>query len=162
MRQIPLELRLSDRAVFASFLPARNTEALEHARRIAAGEAGGLTWLCGPTGAGKTHLLQAICAAASERDRAGYLPLRQVAQLGVGVLEGMPQLGCLCVDDIDQVAGQPEWEHALFGVLREIVRSDEHTVCARRSIADVQRQRPGQNTGERPHRLKRETTIGKQ
>lgn len=120
MRQIPLELRLSDRAVFASFLPARNAEALEHARRIAAGEGGGLTWLCGPTGAGKTHLLQAICAAASERDRAGYLPLRQVAQLGVGVLEGMPQLACLCVDDIDQVAGQPEWERALFGVLREI------------------------------------------
>jgi len=108
VRQIPLGVRLPDRAVFASFLPARNIEALEHARRVAAGELGGLTWLCGPPGSGKTHLLQALCAAASERMRAGYVPLAAVAALGVGVLEGLPQLDCLCMDDIDQVAGRIE------------------------------------------------------
>ena len=62
MRQIPLGVRLPDRALFASFLPARNPEALEHARRLAQAQEGGLTWLCGPRGSGKTHLLQAICA----------------------------------------------------------------------------------------------------
>ncbi len=51
MRQLPLGVRLPDRALFASFLPARNAEALEHARRVAAGEVAGLTWLCGPRGA---------------------------------------------------------------------------------------------------------------
>ena len=65
MRQIPLGLRLPDHAVFASFLPARNAEALEHARQVAQGGGAALTWLCGPVSAGKTHLLQAICAAAS-------------------------------------------------------------------------------------------------
>ena len=120
MQQIPLGLRLPDRAVFASFLPARNAEALAHARRIAAGAAQGLTWLCGPPAAGKTHLLQAICAAAGARVAAGYLPLRELAPLGVGVLEGVPQLACLCVDDVDAIAGRLEWERALFGVLREI------------------------------------------
>ncbi len=120
MRQIPLGVRLPDRAVFASFLPARNTEATEHARRLASGEIAGITWLCGPGGAGKTHLLQAICAAASERMRAGYVPLAQVSGLGVGVLEGLPQLQCLCLDDIDQVAGQPDWERGIFGLLREL------------------------------------------
>lgn len=120
MRQIPLGLRLPDRALFASFLPARNVEALEHVRRVAAGELTGLTWLCGPRGAGKTHLLQAVCAAASARMRAGYVPLAQVAPLGVGVLEGLPQLDCLCLDDLDAVAGQGEWERAIFGLLREL------------------------------------------
>jgi|SRR5919109_1772085 DnaA family protein len=120
MRQIPLGVRLPDRAVFASFLPARNTEALAHARRVASAEVSGLTWLAGPAGAGKTHLLQAVCAAASERMRAGYLGLAEVAPLGVGVLEGMPQLECLCLDDIDQVAGRVEWERAIFGLLREL------------------------------------------
>ena len=33
MRQIPLGVRLADRAVFGSFLPAHNTEALEHLLR---------------------------------------------------------------------------------------------------------------------------------
>src|SRR5580704_5330309 len=101
MRQIPLGLRLPDRAVFASFLAARNAEALAHAQRVAAGEYAGLTWLCGAPGVGKTHLLQAVCAAASERMRAGYVPLAQIRALGVGVLEGLPQLDCLCLDDID-------------------------------------------------------------
>ena len=130
VRQIPLGVRLPDRAVFASFLPARNVEALEHARRIAAGEVGGLTWLCGPPGSGKTHLLQALCAAASERMRAGYVPLGAVAALGVGVLEGLPQLDCLCMDDIDRVVGQIEWERGIFALLRELEDSGGRLVTA--------------------------------
>jgi DnaA family protein len=120
MRQIPLGLRLPDRAVFESFLPARNTEALAHARQVAAGGGTALTWLCGPAGAGKSHLLQAICAAAGAHGRAGYVPLRDLATLGAGVLEGFPQLACLCLDDLEVIAGQREWEHAIFALLREI------------------------------------------
>ena len=130
MRQIPLGVRLPDRAVFASFLPARNSEAVSHAHRVASGEIAGLTWLAGPAGAGKTHLLQAICAAASERMRAGYLPLAELAPLGVGVLEGMPQLECLCVDDIDQVAGRADWERAIFALLRELEEGDGRLIAA--------------------------------
>jgi DnaA-homolog protein len=120
MQQIPLGVRLTDRAVFASFLPARNAEALQHVQQLSGGAGAGLTWLCGPGGSGKTHLLQATCAAASERMRAGYVPLAQVAALGVGVLEGLPQMQCLCLDDIDRVAGQPDWERGIFGLWREI------------------------------------------
>src|SRR5579863_1093480 len=130
MRQIPLGVRLPDRAVFESFLPDRNAEALEHARRVAQGAAAGLTWLCGPHGAGKSHLLQAICAAASARLRAGYVPLGQVAALGVGVLEGLPQLQCLCLDDIDSVIGHGDWEHGIFALLRELQDSGGALICA--------------------------------
>jgi DnaA family protein len=130
MQQIPLGLRLPDRARFESFLPGPNAEALEHACRIARAEGAGLTWLCGATGAGKTHLLQAICAAASERLRAGYLPLAQVAHLGVGVLDGLPQLECLCLDDVDRVAGQLEWERGIFGLLREMEDAGGRLVAA--------------------------------
>jgi DnaA-homolog protein len=119
MQQLPLGVRLPDRALFGSFLPGPNAEALAHARAIAAGGVRGVTWLSGPGGAGKTHLLQAICAAASERSRAGYVPLRQVAHLGVGVLDGLAQLTCLCLDDLDGIAGELSWERRLFGLLRE-------------------------------------------
>lgn len=118
MRQLPLGLKLADRAVFASFLPARNLEAVAHAQRLAVGECAGSTWLCGAPGAGKTHLLQAICAAAGERRRAGFVPLAQLMDFGPGVLEGMEQLECLCLDDLDRIAGRPEWELRIFGLLR--------------------------------------------
>lgn len=133
MRQIPLGVRLPDRALFASFLPARNTQPLEHLRQVALGTSSGLTWLCGPAGCGKTHLLQAVCAAAAERTRAGYVPLGAVAPLGLGVLDGLPQLECLCLDDVDRIAGQGEWEHAVFALLRELEDGGGRLVLAARS-----------------------------
>lgn len=120
MQQLPLGVRLPDRAVFASFLPARNREALEHAQRVAGGEAAGASWFCGPASAGKTHLLQAICAQAGQSRRAGYFPLAELERLGVGVLEGLPQLQCVCLDDLEAVAGRLEWEKTIFGLLREL------------------------------------------
>jgi DnaA family protein len=130
MRQIPLGVRFADRAVFASFLPVHNEEALQHLQRVARGAAFGLTWVCGPAGSGKTHLLQAACAAASQHMRVGYVPLAQVAPLGVGVLEGLPQMQCLCLDDIDRVAGQLDWERGIFGLLREIEESGSRLIVA--------------------------------
>ena len=132
MQQLPLGVRLADRAVFESFLPARNAEALEQARRAAAGEAG-LTWLCGPPGAGKTHLLQALCAAAGRTRRAAYVPLAELANLGVELLSGLPSLECLALDDVDAVLGQIEWERALFTLVRETAERGGALVMAARS-----------------------------
>jgi len=139
VRQLPLGIRVPDRAVFASFFEGSNAEALSYVSRIAAGAQGGVTWLCGPNGAGKTHLLQASCVAADEGGvgggvaraatatsaqsrgemRAGYFPLRELSSLGVGILEGLPEIDCVCLDDIDAVAGRDEWERALFALYRE-------------------------------------------
>ncbi len=120
MQQLPLGVRLPDRAVFASFLPARNDQAVAHLEQMADATLAGTAWLCGPHGAGKTHLLQAVCVQASTRMSAGYVPLRELGRLGVEVLDGMRQLDCLCLDDLDEVVGRPDWERALFGVYREI------------------------------------------
>ena len=120
MQQLPLGVRLPDRAVFASFLPARNDQAVAHLKQMADAVLAGTVWLCGPPGAGKSHLLQAVCVQASTRMSAGYVPLRELGRLGVEVLDGMRQLDCLCLDDLDEVVGRPDWERTLFGVYREI------------------------------------------
>jgi DnaA family protein len=133
VRQLPLGVRIPDRAVFASFLPARNREAIEYVRTIATGAAAGVVWICGPAGSGKTHLLQAVCTQASETMRAAYLPLTDLAKLGVEVLEGVRQLDCACIDDIDAVVGQIEWERALFSVVREVEETGVRLVAAAKS-----------------------------
>ena len=133
MRQLPLGIRLPDRAVFASFLPARNRQAVEYLQRLARAQISGIAWLCGPAAAGKSHLLQATCVLASDGMRAGYFPLSELASLGVEVLEGLPSLDCVCVDDIEQVLGKPEWERALFGVLREMDERGARLVVAGKS-----------------------------
>lgn len=120
MRQLPLGVRIPDRAVFATFLPARNAEVTEHLSRVARGEVAGNSWVCGPEGSGKSHLLQAVCVQASEAAHAAYFPLAQLHTFGTGVLEGAGQLDCVCLDDVDCVTGQIEWERALFSLFREI------------------------------------------
>lgn len=119
MRQLPLGVRIPDRAVFATFLPARNQQAVEHLARLSRGELSGTAWVCG-AGTGKTHLLQAACVQASERMRAAYLPLLELSTLGVDILDGIRDLECLCLDDLDAVIGKSDWERALFGIFREI------------------------------------------
>ncbi|MEP7247943.1 MAG: DnaA regulatory inactivator Hda [Gammaproteobacteria bacterium] len=130
MRQLPLSVRIPDRAVFATFLPGRNGQAVEQLVRLARGEAAGTVWLCGAQGSGKSHLLQAVCVQASETLRAGYFPLAELGSLGTGVLEGAPQLDCVCLDDVDTVIGNNEWERALFSLLRELEERGARLIAA--------------------------------
>jgi len=120
MRQLPLGVRIPDRAVFDNFLPAKNLEAIEHLRRLARGESTGIVWICGPSGVGKSHLLQAACVDANKTMSSAYFPFSELKQLGVGALEGLSQLGCVCIDDVDLAAAQPDWERGLFGLYREV------------------------------------------
>ena len=106
--------------MFGTYLPARNTQAVEHLMLVADGHRVETTWVCGPHGTGKTHLLQATCVEASARSQAGYFPLRELKAMGVAVLEDLPQLDCLCLDDVDCVTGDRTWERGLFAVLREM------------------------------------------
>jgi len=110
--QLALPLKLQDHAVFESFLPVGNEAAVDYLRELVAGNARAGCWLWGQPSTGKTHLLQAICARLG--DRSMYLPIRDLAATSPEVLDGLANRRFICMDDIDLVAGQPEWELALF------------------------------------------------
>jgi DnaA family protein len=73
-------------------------------------------YLYGETGTGKTHLLIA-CADAVQRQgfRVIYLSLAELKQTSQpAVLQSLEQADLLCLDDLEAVAGEAEWEEALF------------------------------------------------
>jgi DnaA-homolog protein len=119
MQQLPLGVRLRDRATFESFLPGANAAALGELQAVAAGHLTGLIWLCGSPASGKSHLLQAVCAASAVTHTAAYLPLRQLHSMGAESLVGWQSTQCLCLDDLDAVIGDMEWERALFALYRD-------------------------------------------
>jgi DnaA family protein len=130
MDQLPLGLRLADRAVFDSFWPAGNEQLLTQLKAVARGDAAGVTWLAGARASGKSHLLQASCALAPVARRCGYFPLGQLAALGPAALEGLPRLDLVCLDDVHLAAGDADWERALFGLHRELEDSGGALIAA--------------------------------
>ncbi len=138
MKQLALGVRLRADAVFESFWPGPNGEI------VAALRAPGIVplWLWGASGSGKTHLLQAVCAAAGEwiaaeaaagvpnahaanadlptdGPPAAYFPLAGPRALPAEALAGFERTRVLCVDDVDAVAGDLAWERALFRLFNE-------------------------------------------
>lgn len=69
----------------------------------------------GESGVGRTHLLQACCHAASENDIAiFYLPLANYLQFSPQIFDDLEKQECVCIDDVDVIAGNRAWEEALF------------------------------------------------
>jgi DnaA family protein len=123
VRQLPLGVQLRDRATFASFLPGSNQALLRQLQQPSPAARSVVTWIYGPPGAGKTHLLQAVCAQRAQSAIAAYLPLRELKAMGPESLSGWQHAQCLCIDDVDAVLGRVEWERALFGIYRD---AEEH------------------------------------
>jgi DnaA family protein len=132
VKQLALGVRLRADTVFESFWPGANSEIVATLR------APGIVplWLWGGRGSGKTHLLQAVCAAAGEAAAAetaveaaagepaagppaAYFPLAGPRALPPEALAGFERTRVLCVDDVDAVAGDLAWERALFQLFNE-------------------------------------------
>jgi DnaA family protein len=117
--QMPLPLRLDKHALFAAFVAGANGSAFAHVAAVAARQRRDVVWLCGPKGSGKTHLLQAACRAAHEKNAATmYISLRE-ANVHADQLLGAEHLALVALDDVDAVAGNAEWEARLFTVFNE-------------------------------------------
>ncbi len=122
MSQLALPLKLQDHAVFESFWPAGNEALVAFLSAIATTGDGPGGWLWGAAASGKTHLLQATCETPG--DRAVFLPLRDFVDVGPAILEGLASRQFICLDDVDVVAGDADWELGLFNLYNQVSDAD--------------------------------------
>ena len=130
MKQLALGVQLRAHAVFESFWAGPNGEIVAALKKPDPAP----LWLWGPRGSGKTHLLQAVCAATD--GPAAYIPLASIsagAALPPEALRGFADCGVVCVDDVDAVAGDLNWEQALFRLFNEAQESRSRLVFAARA-----------------------------
>lgn len=116
-QQLSLNVTLNEETTFANFTAmSANQAALAALASFATGAGEKLLCVWGPSGAGVSHLLQAVCHRASAAAlHAQYLPLAELKGYPpAAVLEGLEYQHLICVDDLDQAAGSPQWEEALF------------------------------------------------
>jgi DnaA family protein len=112
-RQLPLALRYPPDQRLDTYLDAPDG-ALDQLRALAAG-GGEWLYLAGPTGAGKTHLALAACAAAEAGGRrAAYVPLKSAAGRLGDALDSLDAAALVALDGLDAIAGDRAGEIALF------------------------------------------------
>ena len=75
----------------------------------------------GEPGSGRSLLLSAVAAEAAHRlGQCILLPLRQVVFLPADMLQGLESCPLVVLDDIEAVAGWPEWEEGLFNLYNRL------------------------------------------
>ena len=119
--QLSLPLSLPDDETFDSFYAGEN--ALVAAIRTAIHQShGSYIYFWSRDGGGKSHLLHAACAELSLKgDAVGYVPLDKRAYFVPDVLEGMEHLSLVCIDNVQCIAGDEEWELALFNLYNRVL-----------------------------------------
>ncbi|HTD28029.1 MAG TPA: DnaA regulatory inactivator Hda [Xanthomonadaceae bacterium] len=112
--QLPLGLRFPPDQRLRSYRDAP-PGLLELLAVLAGGDAADSVFLSGASGAGKSHLLLAMCAeAAAHGCPAAYLPLKLFAARAGEALVGQGAVPLACVDDVQSIVGDRVAEIALF------------------------------------------------
>lgn len=122
--QLSLPLSLPDDETFTSFYAGANASLVSAIQAAISQPHSSYLYFWSRDGGGKSHLLHAACAEVSSKDRAvGYVPLDKRAWFVPDVLEGMEHLSLVCIDNVQCIAGDEEWEMALFNLYNRILET---------------------------------------
>lgn len=133
--QIPLRFSWRDGLSFDNyFVGEENAEIIHHLQCTAAGSAAAEQFLFlwgGSASVGKSHLLQAACQFAVEHQRTvAYLPMLELAELSPEIFDGLEQMSLVCVDDLQCIAGDAQWDEALFHFYNRVRDAGAHLLVA--------------------------------
>jgi len=114
-KQLPLQFEFRANQTFNDFFAGSNLEIITHLQNSIKGEGEQQIFLWGDQGLGKSHLLQAACHQAQSIKRSSfYLDLTNPTLADSSILKGLDTLDIVCLDNIDCIADNSEWEIAVF------------------------------------------------
>jgi len=83
---------------------------------------------------GKSHLLQSLCNFYNEIGKTSfYLPIKTALDYDSSVLDSINKIDLVCIDDIDFVVKNDEWERAIFNLINQCQQSNSRIIF---SVAD--------------------------
>jgi DnaA family protein len=131
LNQRALALKLPQPGGFDRFVANGNEEPLAALRDWTRGGERYL-YLHGGAGSGKSHLLQAACGALVEQGLTViYLPLDEEGPTPA-MLEDLEQRDAVIVDALPAIAGNADWERALFDLYNRLLEADRRLLVSAR------------------------------
>jgi len=138
--QFTLAVTLPDDETLQSYYGADTSPAVAYLRQYLSPQqsTASAVYLFGASGSGKSHLLYAACVHAQELGLTSQLlTLDDYRQYSTRMLDGLEQLDLVCLDNIQQIAGDSHWQVALFDLYNRLQEQGKKLII----VAD---QAPGQ------------------
>jgi DnaA-homolog protein len=113
--QLPLDFEFRANQTFADFFPGTNQDIVMHLQHCVQGTGEPNIYVWGEAGLGKSHLLQACGHFAQvQQNSSFYFDLHNIHLANPDMLNGLDDCGLVCFDNIEFIAGKPDWEQAFF------------------------------------------------
>jgi DnaA family protein len=79
----------------------------------------------GERGSGKSYLMQAICNELSVAGKQfAFIPMNKAIKMGAEIFQNLASLDVVCVDDVQLILANEDWETALFNLVNECQQSN--------------------------------------
>ena len=79
----------------------------------------------GEEGSGKSFLMQAICNELSSAEKQFvFIPMKKAFNMGVEIFQNLGSLDAVCIDDLQLILANQDWETALFNLINECQQSN--------------------------------------
>jgi len=124
-RQLALNLRLKDDTSFENFYGDENQKAKKFLMALDKKSHNNFIYFWGETpGVGKTHLGIAACQYLNKLGLpVFYLSLKNFKETSPEILENLDKMTFVCIDDLDVIIGQKDWEEALMNLFNHLVET---------------------------------------
>ena len=128
--QLPLALNVSDKANFDNFYQGDNDELVAAIQSCVLKTEPRNLYFYGPTGTGKSHLLfAAMRLAKDEAIKCSYLSLSD-PNVSPEFLKELELQHIICIDNVNEWAGDELKEQALFTLFEQIKHSEGHLIIS--------------------------------
>ena len=78
---------------------------------------------------GKSHLLQSVCNYYNEIGKSSfYLPIKTALDYEPSILDSIHEIDLICIDDIDFLAKNDNWERAIFNLINQCQQSTSRII----------------------------------
>ncbi len=131
-QQLPLDIALPDDCKLSNFVVGDNSLLFNYCESLLSKntnytDANALTFISGDRGTGKSHLLVGLCHLAAKRQLTHfYLELSDHMTFPAEILDGLENINLLCIDNIDAIEDDENWQRALFDLINRC-RETRHT-----------------------------------
>jgi len=138
--QLPLAVQLRPDAQLSSLYSEPNQWIIQWLNTAWVSQTEQFCWIDAGSGAGLSHVLQAIAQQAEQQQKlVFYLSFKQDSQLAPDLLRELPAFDVLCLDDVDDVLGQPDWDLALLHCFNEMRAQHKQLVMgSHQALTDLQ------------------------